>query len=576
MESKVIKVFVSYAHKSAKDKESFMKKMMIFEKQGYVVFWAADEQLCAGEKFDPIIKKNLDESDIGVILMDDNSISNSDYIRDIEIPMIFKKEVSGEMWQFPILVEECHWDLYNVNGYTFNETNLIPKKNTQLTAVKKFKTQRDGWFAVSTEFKLLIQRQTFKNFFTNKYQHTNFIFDQNNIPNIEENYIHREELENVLQTWYSQGNQPICYIKGFAGIGKTTFARYMAKQIQEEENDFVIWVESAEWEGYKSIDTIIKKYFKREDGQELNTIDHFLKNLDKKILIILDGVNEKGANSTLEYLLRDLSLHHSSIMDKKNNEVEKYDALKLILITRDVNAELDERIYKVIELMPFEDMTRLLPQTETEETANLANKFKTIIHNPRYIESILDVVSSVVPGMSIISPLIKSFRDEILKKDALSKNDLFSLELFDLINKESDVDLAKSLIEYFKDNASSLKSSLETDIDIIKDIGLQDCKSQEDFTQVIYVSAIFIIKKYKKVDGQEVSLQELINTINEEVLEQFKSYGDDFLAKVPYAAFKLSIEKFPTAHNTSHFHAALLYIWIKNHNTHYTQEDMEY
>lgn len=583
MESNVIKVFVSYAHASSNDKEKLFNELAIFENQGQVTLWA-DEKLNGGDKFNQIIKKNLDESDIGVILIDNNSIGISVYIRDEEIPMIFEKENDEEIHQFPILVEDCHWDQYEVKGFKFNEFNLIPKRKTKLTSVKNFLSHKKGWFEVSNEFKKLINSEKFKEFIKIKRQNINYIFDTKNIPNIIESYVRREKLETEILDWYFNGYQSLCYLIGQAGIGKTTLSRYIAKEIQENYNkDFVIWIESAEWEGYRDIETIIKKYFKKNNGESIE-LKEFIEKLDKNILIILDGVNEKDSSSVLKYIIDDYleDGNTDEIESKNDNRIqniavkEKYIKIKFLLVTRNIEENIDKNLYKTIEVYGFNKLeTEIFIEKNDEE---IPGNFKNIITNPRYSKLASNLID-LSKDNKFYENFTKLSVNIRFNKNNLDADDLFYLMFYELIKNDKNPLVLNLMKKYFDKSSGSkeinalLQYDLESDSKIIDSIYFND--TSEDHIKVFYLLAIYIIKKCDNLDAS-VSIEEIVAKLDAEILNKFQSYGDDLLAKVPYLVFKLSVERFSVNKDKSNFHAALFYMWIKNHNTHYIYDDMMY
>jgi hypothetical protein len=102
--SDAIKIFVSYSHKDAAYLEDhslfgFLKGL----EREQVVFWT-DRQILAGELWDDVVKTNIQQSDMALVLVS-QSFLDSPYCQDVEIQGFLQ----GKTHLIPVILSPCEW-----------------------------------------------------------------------------------------------------------------------------------------------------------------------------------------------------------------------------------------------------------------------------------------------------------------------------------------------------------------------------------------------------------------------------------------------------------------------------------
>jgi len=105
MTSNTIKIFVTYSHKDAaylKD-DSLLGYLKGLEKTEPVTFWT-DEKIVLGDPWDEVIKQNLRESRIALVLVSEWFL-DSDYCQNVEI----RELLASKAHLMPIILSPCSW-----------------------------------------------------------------------------------------------------------------------------------------------------------------------------------------------------------------------------------------------------------------------------------------------------------------------------------------------------------------------------------------------------------------------------------------------------------------------------------
>jgi hypothetical protein len=141
------KIFICYSQKDIISKQRLETHLKVFVKQGQLDFWS-DEQINAGEDWDPEILRSINESNAAILLISTEFLA-SDYIQDRELPLIFQKRQKEGMKVFPFILFPCNWQEHK----TIPKINARPKSGKPLSS---FKGKNDKE-AVLSEFTLEIK-----------------------------------------------------------------------------------------------------------------------------------------------------------------------------------------------------------------------------------------------------------------------------------------------------------------------------------------------------------------------------------------------------------------------------------
>jgi len=107
--NKPLKIFISYAHE---DRTLMLKLVSHFStlvRRREIEVWQ-DGEITGGQERDAEIKEKLDVADIAILLVS-SDFTNSEYICDVEVPRIYKREKLDTKFRIiPILMRPCDYE----------------------------------------------------------------------------------------------------------------------------------------------------------------------------------------------------------------------------------------------------------------------------------------------------------------------------------------------------------------------------------------------------------------------------------------------------------------------------------
>jgi hypothetical protein len=111
----VVRVFVSYAREDKRWLDPAYRYNLVpylaeSLRRLQVTFWF-DKQLNGGDEYLPLIKSEIDQSQIALLIVS-QSFLNSEFIENREMPRIAERARLGKMIVVPVLVEPCDWSEY--------------------------------------------------------------------------------------------------------------------------------------------------------------------------------------------------------------------------------------------------------------------------------------------------------------------------------------------------------------------------------------------------------------------------------------------------------------------------------
>lgn len=99
--------FVSYSHRQEAWKDRLMEALRPPEAQRQITAWH-DRKLLPGQRWDGVIREELDRSDLVLLLVGPDFIA-SPYYRDLEVRRTVERAETGDAVLIPIIVERCDW-----------------------------------------------------------------------------------------------------------------------------------------------------------------------------------------------------------------------------------------------------------------------------------------------------------------------------------------------------------------------------------------------------------------------------------------------------------------------------------
>ena len=105
--SKKPTAFISYSHEDVEWKDKLSEHLEVLEKEGILTEWH-DKKITTGNDWLKKIEEKINAADIAVLLISANFLK-SDFIVDVEIPLLLKQKKEKGMIMFPIIVKHCAW-----------------------------------------------------------------------------------------------------------------------------------------------------------------------------------------------------------------------------------------------------------------------------------------------------------------------------------------------------------------------------------------------------------------------------------------------------------------------------------
>lgn len=244
---------------------------------------------------------------------------------------------------------------------------------------------------------------------------SNHLFRLNQISVTEA--IARPALNRELSKWWREDRRNVAVLHGEEGMGKTWAAAAFVQQLHDDGQSIVVWLDSLVWADARSVDEIvdlaIRAILPPEDGR-LNRLRRkvFLR-WQNPVLIVLDGVNERGAIRAAERILHDLSIHRDQIPSQ----------FRLLVTTR--TATLNESALLRSRSFPvpsFDDnelnaaLAKFAPDVDLAELTNRVKKYAAI---PRYFQVCIQLREKLgsISGLTIELILWADLENKLSQND---------------------------------------------------------------------------------------------------------------------------------------------------------------
>ena len=199
--------------------------------------------------------------------------------------------------------------------------------------------------------------------------------------------IERPALESEILAWWENQAQPVCCLEGEEGNGKTWLAAKSLNSISEKENIVTFWLDSRDWRGHKSIYDLLRSCFSliyaSYEQRKITKLQNKAARIWREILIVLDGVNERGAIKAAQRILDEYL----------KPESEWRGRIRFLLTTRPLDDYPDFEKYlwngcHEISVVPFNDLELQDALTRNElQPDDLPNSLKDIAKIPRYFQT---------------------------------------------------------------------------------------------------------------------------------------------------------------------------------------------
>lgn len=140
-------IFISYSKHDNDHKDTLIKHLAGLRNN--MITWN-DRDLLAGEEWDTRIKQELQQADIVLYLVSHHSMA-TDYIQNVELPLIETRCNDGECKLVPVIVDFCLWE-----DLDFAKYNALPEKGEPITNSKHWVNENQAWLEVIKGIKRLL------------------------------------------------------------------------------------------------------------------------------------------------------------------------------------------------------------------------------------------------------------------------------------------------------------------------------------------------------------------------------------------------------------------------------------
>lgn len=565
---KPINIFISYAHDNRDELRSFTAQLDRYIQDTSINYWT-DDEIRAGDKFNKKIYDALKKCDIALFLISHQSVQKF-YINKIEIPLAITEANRRGITIIPIYIDKdvdspvfFRQDILNCSG--------LPEVNKTFSPVNVFGDKEKIWENIVEHLDGVITSPSFVKYLEERKSEFFSFFIPDNIRTKMEVSIERDK-EKELNKWVNNDQSPIAYIEGEEGVGKTILAYQFLNRLSEK-GYFTFGFSSIEWQEISSIEEIIKKSFGIKTFDEYH---EFFLNFEKPIVILIDGVNEKNT----------LHAYNRIYLDFTRNQNVFKSNIKLLLTTRSL------RDYPDFDPKYWVDLTRIelsrLSDTEFDALLKLCGSDlnsstfpQNLIHlakTPRYFAQALKLKGRFGGFENVTKVLLlwEGLKEQIQYDDKFRK----------ILKITSDHDLENKLLDFIlHENFNHLSGSI--DLRVVKDVF---SKSYEEIRIALQEIRLFETheQRHLKIDTDLVIIGYaacLLSTIREKNILSIEEIADagkkilepfsnDHLSNVPKIAFHLSIAAGVVREENTKIHSALLYLWLFNHNSHPSGEDL--
>jgi len=124
--TRVVKVFLSYAHQDEEFKDKLLSHLSPLRRQGLIESWD-DRKIRAGGIWDEEILKHFNEADVILCLISADFI-NSEYCHEVEMKRAWERRELEKVKIIPILLRHVDW-----LKTPFRRLQAIPRDNKPVT-----------------------------------------------------------------------------------------------------------------------------------------------------------------------------------------------------------------------------------------------------------------------------------------------------------------------------------------------------------------------------------------------------------------------------------------------------------
>lgn len=135
-----VNVFISYAHSDEHFKDELVKRLSNLKRQNVIDVWH-DRLIDAGDEWDPLIRRELENADLILFLLSPDFLA-SPYIESVEMKIGLARCASSEARVIPIILRPCDWN----EDPQLNRLAALPKDARPVTQWEQIGRNEDEAF----------------------------------------------------------------------------------------------------------------------------------------------------------------------------------------------------------------------------------------------------------------------------------------------------------------------------------------------------------------------------------------------------------------------------------------------
>ncbi len=394
----------------------------------------------------------------------------------------------------------------------------------------------------------------------------------------------RRTARSQLRTWWENSTCPNGVLQAEEGYGKSWTAAAFAMELSLQ-NQIVLWLESSQWAGLTSIEEILshgmKSILPEGDPRLTAYTRKALRLWTSPLLVVLDGVNERGAMNSAQRIIRHYSIHSAHYAQR----------IRILFTTRPLEqrSEYDRGLWHTcqrIELLGFSDpefREALERHAPTLQLNDIPPGVRPLAAIPRYFHLSIRLHDRLRNIGEVTKPLL-------LFADLLSKMESGAPE-FQNLYLGADLRSAEEVLAHLAKNAcAKIPSEWEVDHQHIR-----DCYPHlpEPLRELAEGKVILKQRPGRVVVNQgHVALGfalHLLHIAEENSSNDFGQLSDqiarslepnpeqDFRADSLYLALLLTcFREGVSTERSSRIRSALLLLWWTNHNANHDSHRLEF
>jgi len=248
--------------------------------------------------------------------------------------------------------------------------------------------------------------------------------------------VRRANPQTLLNKWWRTNETKAGLLVGEEGMGKSVVAAAFSEDVNKGVSGLVLWLDSADWSGITSIEGIVDSGLKHagftDETLRRRLTRKALRRWSSHLLVVLDGLNEKGARKSAHYLLADIGARGVA-------------SPRLLFTSRQIQWRADERaLWGTATTIPVQHFTdeelkqalgNLNPAIPIEE---LPASLLDVVRIPRYFKRAVELRAQ-------FKSLQHVSREMVLWVDLLDKIDSGESQLTETIGWKSPADLKRAM-----------------------------------------------------------------------------------------------------------------------------------